>query len=148
MHTEFNSKATQSIKSAKLYLATFSIFIFLFISCNHPPHKKYNLEQLSLKEIESALISICRTNENYSTQDTLRSIPYEHIHLIVENWNNPIDIQLRKYLPTYKIELLLKSGERRMFRMNSSYIKESNDYAVKINNSDLGDELWKLSYKY
>jgi hypothetical protein len=104
--------------------------MLILISYVNPKHKISGMENLNIKDIKSATILINRNDLITDSLDKLRSIPFEHIDLITDTWNNSNDIEKVKFFPTHIVEIKYKNGETERLRLNNKMIKRKNDYAV------------------
>lgn len=64
----------------------------------------------------------------------------------IEKWNEAESVGMCKYLSNFEVDVILKSGRTRNFRINGSSIKEQNDFCYDTGDSDFGKNLWKNNH--
>jgi hypothetical protein len=63
---------------------------------------------------------------------------------LINKWNYSYPIGLCKYIPTYSLDVILKNGNNRNFRVNGLTIKEKNDIGFRfLNDNNFFETVWK-----
>ena len=68
----------------------------------------------------------------------------EQIKSFVEEWNNAKYLGLCKFKLLYRIDLYLKDGTKRTFRINAS-TKETSDYCYEFSDKNYFKNLWNIA---
>ena len=63
--------------------------------------------------------------------------------IFVEKFNNAKSSGLYKYITEYWVDVFLKNGTKRVFRVNSNHIKENNDYTFDLGDKKYLENLWQ-----
>ncbi|HSF56071.1 MAG TPA: hypothetical protein VLA71_20115 [Algoriphagus sp.] len=104
-------------------------------------------QPIEIDKIESAFIEIGPNNNLTDSNDFNRSLPYEKIEQITNEMNIAKKVGLTKFLPKYKLTLILKDGSERKFRMTANSIKENDDITYEFRTENYADTIWKIGYK-
>lgn len=62
---------------------------------------------------------------------------------LIDRWNEASTIGPCKYISNYKMNVYLKNGEIRVFRINGGTMKESNDWGFDIKDKSYFDHIWR-----
>jgi len=122
------------------------ILIFIvsttFTACGQTKSKS-NFEKLII-DIET--VDYIEIKNRAGQSDTLMNLTKrltdEQKNPFIEKYNNSKPNGLRKAIPLYFIDVILKDGTKRNFSMNGQYIKENNDYCFDIGDSKFIEKIW------
>jgi hypothetical protein len=123
------------------YILTF-IVSTTFTACGQTKTKS-NFEKSNI-DIETVdFIEIKNRAGQSDTLDNLtKRLTDEQKNQFVEKFNNSKSNGLRKAIPLYFIDVHLKDGTKRSFRINGQYIKENNDYCFDLRDSKFIETIW------
>ena len=122
------------------------ILIFIvsttFTACGQTKTKS-NFEKSNI-DIETVdFIEIKNRAGQSDTLDNLtKRLTDEQKNQFVEKFNNSKPNGLRKAIPLYFIDVHLKDGTKRSFRINGQYIKENKDYCFDLRDSKFIETIW------
>lgn len=98
-------------------------------------------EQLNSSEITS--ITIYKWGyETSETKGILKYLKKDQIKDFVDKWNKTKNMEARKYIPTYMINVYFKDNSIRKFRANGQYLKEKNDLCADFKNKGYFEQLY------
>lgn len=113
-----------------------------FTACGQTKTKS-NFEKSNI-DIET--INFIEIRNKAGQSDTLENktkrLTKDQQKLFVEKFNSSKSNGLRKAIPLYFIDVHLKDGTKRNFRVNGQYIKENNDYCFDLGDSKLIETIW------
>lgn len=123
------------------YILTF-IVSTTFTACGQTKTKS-NFEKSNI-DIETVdYIEIKNRAGQSDTLDNLtKRLTDEQKNQFIEKFNNSKPNGLRKAIPLYFIDVHLKDGTKRSFRINGQYIKEKNDYCFDLGESKFAESIW------
>lgn len=113
-----------------------------FTACGQTKSKS-NFEKINIYIETVDFIQIKNRAGQSDTLDNLtKRLTSEQKNQFVEKFNNSKQNGLRKAIPLYFIDVHLKDGTKRSFRINGQYIKENNDYCFDLGDSKFIESIW------
>lgn len=123
----------------KYFIFLLSLLI-LMNSCGQFSEKLYtNKQKIILENVEFI-------NIRKQVSDSAHCLNSNQCSAFVDKWNNAEYTGLGIYMASYVIEVKLKDGEYRSFRINGASIKENTDYCFDLGDSKFIEALWINSY--
>jgi len=105
-------------------------------------NNKPNFEKVKL-DIETVdFIEITNRVQSDTSLNPTKGLSNEQINLFVEKFNSSKSNGLRKAIPLYFVDVHLKDGTKRKFRINGQYIKENDDYFFDLGDSEFIESIW------
>jgi len=78
-------------------------------------------------------------------QNLRKRLTNEQAKLFIDKWNNAKSNGLCKYIVLYWVDITMKDGTKRTFRINGKNIKESNDYCFDLGDNKYSETLWTMT---
>ena len=101
-----------------------------------------NKQALDFSEVE--YIEIQNHSGQNDTIETIRKrLTNEQSKKFVDSWNEAKSIGICKFFPIFWIDIKLKDGTARNFKINGEYIRENNDACFHIGDNMFIENLWK-----
>jgi hypothetical protein len=83
-----------------------------------------------------------RVGQSDTLDNLTKRLTDDQKNQFVEKFNNSKPNGLRKAIPLYFIDVHLKDGTKRSYRINGQYIKENNDYCFDLGESKFIESIW------
>ena len=98
------------------------------------------------KALDLNTIKFIEIRNHYGGKDSVQTI-YKKLNsaqtkIFVDKFNSAKPSGLYKYIVEYWVDVHLKDGTKRVFRVNSSNIKEDNDYCFDLGDKNYLKYLW------
>jgi len=104
---------------------------------------KSNFEKINIDLETVDFIEIKNRVAKFDTLDNqTKRLTDKQKNQFVVKFNNSKSNGLRKAFPLYFIDVYLKGGTKRSFRINGQYIKEKNDYCYDFGDSKFIEMIW------
>lgn len=98
------------------------------------------------KTIDWTTIDFVDIRSRYNNSDTVQPIrkqlSIEQSKVFVDKWNSAKSKGPYKFIPLYFIDIYLKDGSKRAFRISNTIIKENNDIGFDLGDAKFIEELW------
>lgn len=125
---------------------TFIILTFIvsttFSACGQTKTKS-NFEKTNIDIVTVDFIEIRnRAGQPDTLENQTKRLTNDQKNLFSEKFNSSKSNGLRKAIPLYFIDVHLKDGTKRNFRVNGQYIKENNDYCFDLGDSKFIETIW------
>lgn len=125
---------------------TFIILTFIvsttFSACGQTKTKS-NFEKTNIDIVTVDFIEIRnRAGQPDTLENQTKRLTNDQKNLFSEKFNSSKSNGLRKTIPLYFIDVHLKDGTKRNFRVNGQYIKENNDYCFDLGDSKFIETIW------
>ncbi len=123
------------------YILTFIVSI-TFTACGQTKTKSdfvkssIDIETVDFIEIKN------RAGQSDTLDNLTKRLTEEQKNQFVEKFNNSKPNGLKKGIPLYFIDVHLKDGFKRSFRINGQFIKENNDYCFDLRDSKFIETIW------
>jgi len=121
-----------------------TVFLFAFVasSCGQVKSKSVG----DKKPLDLSVIKFIEIRNHHGGTDTIQTI-YKRLNssqtkIFVDKFNSAKASGLYKYIVEYWVDVHLKDGTKRIFRANSSNIKEDNDYCFDLGDKNYLKTLW------
>lgn len=114
-----------------------------FLSCTHTKStSNYEASKIDVKAVDFIEISNSPDLNNtvHVDQNTMND---EQKNKFVNKWNNAISVGPIKSAAKYFITIHFKDSSKRQLIGSGQYLKEGNDFAFDIGDSNYIDSLWK-----
>ena len=98
------------------------------------------------KPLDLNAIKFIEIRNHHGGADSVKTI-YKRLNtsqtkIFVDKFNSAKSSGLYKYIVEYWVDVSLKDGTKRIFRVNSSNIKEDNDYCFDLGDKNYLKTLW------
>ena len=101
------------------------------------------------KVIDLTTVDFIEIRNHSGQADTIQTVrkrlTNEQAKLFIDKWNNAKSNGPCKYIVLYWIDITMKDGTKRTFRINGENIKESNDYCFDLGDNKFAETLWTMT---
>lgn len=86
-----------------------------------------------------------QSGQAHTIQTLCKRLTNEQAKLFIDKWNNAKSNGPCKYIVLYLVDITMKDGTKRTFRINGKNIKESNDYCFDLGDKKYVETLWTMT---
>lgn len=119
------------------------IFVLTLTSCVQTKTQSIDDKQT----IDFSMVDFVEIRNHSGQTDTIQTVrkrlTNEQSKKVVDSWNNAKINGPCKFIVLFWVDIKLKDGTTRTFRINGKNIKEKNDYCFDIGDDELIENLWK-----
>ena len=101
------------------------------------------------KVIDLTTVDFIEIRNHSGQADTIQTVrkrlTNEQAKLFIDKWNNAKSNGPCKNIVLYWVDITMKDGTKRTFRINGKNIKESNDYCFDLGDNKYAETLWTMT---